>query len=145
VKTRHFLVVLLALLTIACGADSATAPSSTSTAASSPTAAYDGFEATLGHGGSSFFSFNVTTAGAAGVMLASVVREGQFPPLVVHLRIGLGVPAGEGCNVGESVDVLPSLTPQLATTLPAGIHCVSVEDVGEVTGTVVASVRFTHT
>ena len=78
-------------------------------------------------------------------MLASIVRQAQFTPLAIHLRVGVGIPSGEGCSVTESVDVLPSLTPQLATTLPAGIHCVSVEDVGEVTGTVVASVRFTHT
>ena len=145
-KVLPLLLLSVALLTGACGSDSATAPSSTTSTTSTPgTGNYDGFEVTLGEGGSSFFSFNVTTAGAAGVMLASVVHEGQFTPLPIHLRIGIGVPAGEGCSITEAVDVLPSLTPQLMTTLPAGIHCVSVDDIGEVTGTVIAAIRFTHT
>ncbi|HTM02915.1 MAG TPA: hypothetical protein VL173_05390 [Vicinamibacterales bacterium] len=142
-KALRILIVPLALLTGACGSDSATAPSSATSTTS--TAGYEGFEATLDQRGSSFFSFNVTAAGAAGVMLASIVRQGQFTPLAVHLRVGLGIPAGEGCSITESVDVLPALTPQLTTTLPVGIHCISVEDIGEVTSTVIAAIRFTHT
>ena len=49
-------------------------------------------------------------------MLASIVRQAQFTPLAIHLRVGVGIPSGEGCSVTESVDVLPSLTPQLTTT-----------------------------
>ena len=53
-------------------------------------------------------------------------------------------PAGEGCTVTDSMDVTPALTPQLSATLAAGIHCVSVTEIGQVPGTVIASVRFNH-
>ena len=43
--------------------------------------------------------------------------------------------------MSDAIDAHPSLTPQLAATLSAGIHCVSIGDSGQLAGTVVASIR----
>lgn len=142
--TSARLIILVGLLLpgAACGS-SPTSPSSTTSTTTSTTTSYN-FEATLAPGETTFYSFKVTTAGAVTVTLASIVRPSQFSPVPVHMRVGLGIPAGEGCAVTESVDVTPALTAQISTTREAGIFCVSVADIGELTGTVITSVRYTH-
>jgi len=42
------------------------------------------------------------------------------------------------------VDAPPALTPQLTATLASGTHCVSIGDSGQLTGTVIVSIRFVH-
>ena len=131
----------LALLAAGCD-NTATEPSSPST--STPTRTTVSFEATLARGESTFYSFTVGTAGTVNVTLASVVQQGRTAALSTPLRIGLGTPAGEGCTVADAVDVSPALTPQLSVAMSAGIHCVSVVEIGQIPGTVIASVRFNH-
>jgi hypothetical protein len=125
--------------------DTVSGPSGTSSSTTINTVPLtESFEATLSPGGSSFYSFSVTTAGTAAVTLASVVQSGRAAALSIPLRISLGTPAGEGCTVSDSVQATPALTPQLTAALSVGIHCVLVEDVGQVTGSVIAAVRFSH-
>jgi hypothetical protein len=133
---------LLSLLAGGC-ADTSTEPSSASTT-TTPTRTTESFEATLSRGESMFYSFSVGSAGTVNVTLASVVQQGRPAALSSPLRLGIGTPEGEGCTVVDAVDVTPALTPQLSTTLSAGIHCVSVSEIGQVPGTVIASVRFNH-
>ena len=140
-KAGLLIVVAVATLASAC-AGSPTEPTSSSTSNVTPTSY--GFEASFTRGETAFYSFTVTTSGTATVTLASVSRTGTFTALPIRLRVGLGVPQGEGCGVTESVEALPSLTPQLTTSLPTGIHCVSVADIGNVDGTVTAAIKFTH-
>jgi hypothetical protein len=91
-----------------------------------------------------FYSFTVTSAGTVNVTLASVVKPGRSAALATPLRIGLGTPAGEGCTVTDAVEAAPALTPQLSVTMATGIHCVFIADTGQISGTVIAAVRFSH-
>jgi hypothetical protein len=137
---RHS-ALLLALLAAGCDKTS-TEPSSTST--TTPTRITESFETTMSRGESMFYSFTVGSAGTVNVTLASVVQQGRTAALSTPLRIGLGTPEGEGCTVTDSVEATPALTPQLSVTMTAGIHCVSVADIGQTAGTVIAAVRFSH-
>jgi hypothetical protein len=136
---RHS-ALLLALLAAGCD-KAATEPSSTTT---TPTRLSESFETTLAHGDSMFYSFTVTSAGTVNVTLASVVQQGRSTALSTPLRIGLGTPEGEGCTVTDSIEAAPALTPQLSVTMAAGIHCVFIADAGQISGTVIAAVRFSH-
>ena len=136
---RHS-ALLLALLIAGCD-ETSTAPSST---ASTPTRSTESFEITLARGDSMFYSFTAGSAGTVNVTLASVVQQGRAAALLTPLHIGLGTPEGEGCAVTDSLEATPALTPQLSVTMAAGIHCVSVADVGQIPGAVIAAVRFSH-
>ena len=136
----RYSALLLALLGAGCD-ETPTEPSSTT---STPTRSTESFETTLARGDSMFYSFTVGSAGTVSVTLASVVQQGRTAASSTPLRIGLGTPEGEGCTVTDSVDAAPALTPQLSVTMAAGIHCVSVADVGQIPGTVIAAVRFSH-
>ena len=131
----------LALLAVGCD-KSSTEPSSTTTTTASRS--IESFETSLARGESRFYSFTVTSAGTVNVTLASVVQQGRSAALSTPLRIGLGTPEGEGCAVTDSVEAPPALTPQLSVTMAAGIHCVSIADSGQISGTVIATVRFSH-
>jgi hypothetical protein len=140
VTIARILPLVLALLAAGCDKTS-TEPSPTST---TPTAITESFEATLSRGDSMFYSFTVGTAGTVSVTLASVVQQGRAAALATPLRIGLGTPEGEGCTVTASVEAGPALTAQLSTTMTAGIHCIYLADIGQVSGTVIAALRFSH-
>lgn len=138
------LVLLIALAGAGCD-NTISGPSGTAsstTASVTPTSEF--FEATLVPGGSMFYSFTESTAGSVAVTLASVVQPGRTGALATPIRIGLGTPAGEGCTVTDAADMAPALVPQFTVPLAAGVHCLLVGDAGQLTGTVIASVRFTH-
>lgn len=137
---RHS-ALLVALLIAGCD-KSATEPSSTTT--TTPTRSTESFETTLARGDSMFYSFTVTSAGTVNVTLASVVQQGRAAALSTPLRIGLGTPEGEGCTVTDAIEAAPALTSQLSVTMAAGIHCVLIADTGQISGTVIAAVRFSH-
>ena len=143
--TKRLLLLLIALLGAGCD-DSISGPSGTSststTASTTPYSEF--FEAAIGPGESMFYSFTESVAGSVGVTVASVVQPGRTGALSTPIRIGLGTPVGEGCTVTDSADLTPALTAQLTAALAAGVHCVSVGDAGQLTGTVIASVRFSH-
>lgn len=144
---RRVLVLLMVLAGAGCdntiSGPSGTAASSSSTTASvTPTSEF--FEATLAPGGSTFYSFTESTAGSVAVTLASVVPPGLTGALSTPIKVGLGTPVGEGCTVTDSVDMAPALVPQFTVSMAAGVHCLWVGDAGQLTSTVIASVRFTH-
>jgi len=145
VIVKRLLVLLIASLGVACD-NTVSGPSGTDTSGTTATATpiSESFEATLSHGESAFYSFNVVTAGVTTVTLASVVDPRKAAPLAMPMRIALGMPVGEGCEIGDAVETLPALTPQLTATLAPGIHCVWVGDSGQLTGTVIVSIRFVH-
>jgi len=145
VNAKHCFPLLVALLAAACD-NTISGPSGTDTSGTStpPTLTVESFEATLSRGQSTFYSFTVTTAGAATGTLASVVQPGKAAALATPMTLAFGTPVGEGCAVSDAVDASPSLTPQLTATLASGIHCVLVGDSGQLTGTVIVSIRFAH-
>jgi len=92
---KRLLVLLIASLGVACD-NTVSGPSGTDTSSTvTATPISESFEATLSRGGSAFYSFNVVTAGAATVTLASVVEPGKTAPLATPMRIALGTPVGE--------------------------------------------------
>jgi len=134
-------VLLLAFLTVACG-DNPTSPddTATTTAAVSPTV----FEGTLDQNASNFYSFTVSQSGSITAYLASLTLVGHREALVFPVRLGVGVPKGEGCAVTVSVDTSPALVTQLTTTLGAGIYCINISDIGALPGAAAFSIRFVH-
>jgi len=138
---RSLVVPLVCLVAAACS-DSPTSPSDTTSTTTSTVT--QSFEAAIGPGGSSFYSFTVSQAGTVTLMLASVTSGGRPAPQAVTLRIGIGTPAGEGCAVSQSIDAAPSLQPQFSVPVGAGISCVSISDPGQLPTTVLAAIRFTH-
>lgn len=136
------LVLLTASLIAAGCSDSPTSPSDTSS--TTTTTVTQSFEAVIGPGGSSFYSFTVSQAGTVTLMLASVTSGGRPAPQAVTLRIGIGTPAGEGCAVAQAIDAAPSLQPQFSVPVGAGISCISIADPGQLTATILAAIRFTH-
>jgi len=143
---KHLLLLLICTLSAACD-NTVSGPSGTASAATAATTiapSTESFEATLATGGSTFYSFTVSTAGSVAVTLASVVQVGRPAAVATPMRIGLGTPAGEGCTISDTVDASAALKPQLTVSQPAGIHCVSIADAGQLTGPAIVSVRFTH-
>ena len=137
--TKRLLLLLVPVLAIACGSSPST-PSSTGTT----TPITESFEVTLAPGDTAFYSFSQSSAASVTVTLTSLVRPGRAAAVAAPLTIGLGTPAGEGCTVTDSAEVTPALTSQLATTMGAGVHCISVTDAGQLADAVIASIRFTH-
>ena len=133
-------VLLASFLMAACG-DSPTAPDDTATTTTtvSPTV----FEGTLGEG-ARFYSFSVSQSGSLTAHLASLTLVGHREVLAVPVRLGVGVPKGEGCAVTEFVDAPPALVTQLTTTLAAGIYCMNISDIGGRAAWRCFSIRFLH-
>jgi hypothetical protein len=102
------------------------------------------FAGTLSVGGSSFYSFTVSSTGTASVTLASITTGVPGPAANIAVNMGLGVPAGIGCPVTTSVTVGPALTAQIAQILDPGIYCVNIADVGNLTAAVNFAIRILH-
>lgn len=133
------LAVLGALLSPACGDDTPTSPTTTTTAPTTVT-----YLGALDPGGTRFYSFTVATAGTLTVMLASVAAAGTGVPLTTPLELGIGTPAGTGCDVTTTQMVSSALTSQMTTTSATGTFCLRVRDAGQLTGSVTFAVRFIH-
>ena len=144
--TRLHLITsaLVAALGIAAaGCSSTAAPSSTTTTTIVSTQA-EAFTGSLDRQGSSFYSFNVTTAGNVGVTLASLTTGTPGPAVGTVMGIGIGVPSGTDCAVTDSLNVAPALTVQLTVSKAVGTYCVRVFDIGNLTGPVNFGVRIVH-
>ena len=137
---RHTVVLLGALVTSSCG-DAPTSPDETATA--SPTSSVV-FEGTLEQDQSRFYAFTAAQAGSVTVNLASLTLVGHREALTVPVRIGVGVPKGEGCGETESLETTPALVSQLSVTLASGIHCVNIADTGQLPGAASFLIRFSH-
>ena len=134
-------VLLLPLLAAACGGNP-TAPDATATETSAGSLSV--FAGTLDPNGAKFYSFTVSNSGAVTAYLASLTLVGQREALTVPVRLGIGVPRGEGCSVTASVDTSPALVTQLTTTLSAGIYCMNISDIGVLPGPAAFVIRFRY-
>src|SRR5215510_11494648 len=118
----------LVLFTTACGkSNSPTTPTRTPAAASKS----ERYVATMGVGGSSFYSFSVSEYGTVNVTLTAV--SGVDDPSVA-IGLGLGVPSGFGCTPSSTTTTAAGSTPQITNTLETGVYCLRVYDVGNLTG-----------
>jgi hypothetical protein len=133
-------LLVLGLLGAGCGSDSTPTTPSTSTV----TNITEVFVGTLNVRGSSFYSFSVLTAGSVSIMLASITVARPGPTANIPVSLGVGVPAGEGCNTTQSTTVGPALTSQLTATLTPGVYCANVADVGNLTSSVGFAIRIIH-
>jgi len=97
------------------------------------------FGGTVGVQGSSRSTFAVAQQGTVTVTLSALSPS-------VAMGLGIGTPNGStACAMTSSTTTaLPGSTPQLTVTEPPGNYCVSVYDVGNVTGTVTYSVIVAH-
>jgi hypothetical protein len=146
-------LLALALSIVLCAAcdDTPTAPTSTtsstastSTTTSTSTPAAENFELLIPPQSDRFYSFSPTQAGDVKIGLMSVTLVPSPAAFVVAMRVGVGVPAGEGCAVSNAVDMVPALMPQLTVSVSTGVHCIDVADPGTLPGAALVSVRYTH-
>lgn len=140
-RARLLAIAALAAFAAACGDDSPTSPSDTTTTSAATSITYTG---TLDVGASRFYSFTNSAAGSVTALLASVAATDSRIPLAVPLEIGVGVPAGTGCATTTTQIVTPSLVSQMTVSLAAGIFCLRVADAGELHAPVTFAVRFSH-
>jgi hypothetical protein len=112
---------------------------SSSPSTPSPATSTETFGGTVGVQGSSRSTFNVAQQGTVTVTLSSLSPS-------VAMGLGIGTPNGTtACAMTSSTtSALAGSTPQLTVTEPPGSYCVSVYDVGNVTGTVTYSVMVAH-
>jgi hypothetical protein len=102
------------------------------------------FSGSLSAGGSRFYSLTVAQPGTISAMLASVMSPPSGVALDTSLGLGIGRPAGTGCALSTSIITGSALTAQLQESAAAGVYCVSVYDVGQLTGQVDFVVRFSY-
>ena len=134
-----WMTLLLAAVTLAgCGSNA------NPVAADAPaTEGTEYFTGTLSAGGAASYAFTVVAEGAIHVTLTSV-NTSALVPLSTPIRLGEGIPAGEGCAVTKSVTVRPALTTQLLDRLTPGIYCIEARDTGTLTGPVSFAIRIAH-
>jgi hypothetical protein len=49
-----------------------------------------------------------------------------------------------GCAESESIETMPALVSQFSTDISTGIHCVSIADIGNLPGSAIFLIRFSH-
>src|SRR5215510_7059726 len=97
----------LVLFTTACGkSNSPTTPTRTPAAASKS----ERYVATMGVGGSTFYSFSVSQYGTVNVTLTAV---SGFNDPTVGIGLGLGIPSGFNCSATSTATASAGSTPQL--------------------------------
>jgi hypothetical protein len=140
---RAFLTALLvATFCAACGNDTTTSPSTTSTTVSRASEVFGG---TLNIGVSQFYSFTVSAAGATDVTFLGL-RPSGVPTTTLNtvMGIGLGTPSGTECALRSAMTTAPALTKQMTVTTDPSVYCVKIADVGNLTGAVDYTVRILH-
>jgi hypothetical protein len=137
-KSSVLALLIVASAGMACGGDSGTTPST-----STSTGSFDTFSSLLGVQGSSFYSFTVAAAGTVSLSLASMIPANTVGPASTSIvRLGLGVPLGTGCSVTSSVDTTAGLTSQLTVPVTTpDIYCANLSDIGNLTTPVNFTIR----
>jgi hypothetical protein len=136
-KVRGILNVALMVAAAACSQEIETPTAATATGPSTIL-----FSGTLQPGGSRFYSYTITTAGAVSALLASVERNGV--PMPDALEVGIGSPAGTGCATAVSAHVSAALVPQLRHEAAVGTHCVRVADTEGLSAPMTFTIRIIH-
>lgn len=132
---------LLVAVVLSTGCGESTQTTAPSTAPTTTTEVYAG---TLAPGRSGFYSFRVSNPGIVNVTLASLTSSASGNPVSAAMRIGLGIPAGDGCDVTTSVTTAPGLRAQLTSQAAANIYCVELADPGSLGLPVAFGVRIVH-
>lgn len=126
---RRSLVLLAPLLCAACGSDTPTSPTtSTSTTTSvAPATISENYSSTLPIAGSRFYSFPVLQNGTVNITLTSLTGPDVTEDMTVDL--GLGQPSGFGCTPTSTVTVSTlTAAPQITGTYAPGVYCVRIAD-----------------
>jgi len=136
-KRQLLAVLLIGVLSVDCNLfSSATSPSSTGGSTT------EVFSQSLPVGGSSVYTFTVTTAGTVTVDLTSFGTA-------VAVGLGLGTSSGTGstsCTLtSSSPSTLAGSTPQISVTENPGTYCVEIYDVGTLTAATSFSISIVHT
>jgi hypothetical protein len=134
-RARFAVLLLMSFVAPACGSTS-TATSPTTTVVSPAT---ETFASTLTELGTATRSFVASKSGTVTVTLTSVT-----PSVVVGLALGIANSNGTGCSLSMSKNTLPGSVPQFTTAVDAGDYCVTIYDVGNLTGQVRFSVTLVH-
>lgn len=104
------------------------------------------FEGTVDKGGFAFYSFQVQQTGNVSVMLGSVsATTAPGTSSAVTLGLSLGVPSGTDCTIQNAIPASAGLTSQLVISMPPGLYCARVYDLGSLTSTVNFAIRIVHT
>jgi hypothetical protein len=140
-------VLLVAALAFSACDDksTATSPSTTDTTTTTTVAEPTSTELFSGRvevGGSTFYSFNVTTNGTVNVTLAAV--GGATVPSTVWLGLGIGTPSGEDCTTSSTVNTAATGAVQLTGIYAAGVYCVRVWDIGNLAAVAAFNVTIAH-
>ena len=134
--------VAIAIAIVAAAASGACNLLSDITSPSSPTApaaSTETFSGTVSVQGTSRSTFTTTQAGTVNVTLATMSPG-------VAMGLGIGTPNGTtACTLTSSnTSALAGSTPQLTVTEQPGSYCVSVYDVGNLTGNATFTVTVAH-
>jgi hypothetical protein len=140
--SRSVGILVLALGIVSAGCSNS--PSSPTPTPISSTPVTEVFTGTLVPGIPAFYSFTVNQKSNVFLMLASETQSSTGPTLSIPLNLGLGVPAGVGCGLTQSVTVSPSLTAQIGVTLDPSIYCVNIQDVGTLPAPINFAIRIVH-
>lgn len=121
IPARMLLLCVTAVACVCCGDsnDNPTEPTSTE-----PRTIL--FSGTLQPRASRFYSYTMTSSGTVTAMLASLEQNGA--PASHLLELGLGIPAGTGCNPTLTAMTSAMLTSQLRHDVAAGTYCVRIAD-----------------
>jgi hypothetical protein len=134
------LCLVLALTTSACGKDDKS-PTEPTPVPVDPTMT-ETFSGTLAAGGARFFSFSVAVYGRVDLTLTSL--GGQTEPSDVTIGLGLGVPRGTDCSTARNATTTAGASPQVSSTVAAGVYCARVYDTGTLTQPTAFVVTIAH-
>ena len=117
---------------------SACASTTTPTTSTSGLQVSESFSGTLPQGGSASDNFTVATDGTITITLVSLT-----PQTTITMGLGIGTPSAATCVVTQSQENLKVGTP-ISGTLTAGVYCVELYDLGNMTGPDTYSLTVMH-
>jgi hypothetical protein len=102
----------------------------------------ESFTATVPVGGEVFYSFNSPKEGLIQLTLLELTVNGVGSTAFINM--GIGTPAGTGCSVVDSRTIQSGVSPQFEDVFPAGVYCVRLFDIGDLTEAALAAVNISH-
>jgi hypothetical protein len=139
-------VLICASVCAACGGDTPSSPSSTST-----DRATERFDDIINRGESKFHAFSVGSNGTTSINLASLSPVTGPGAITATMEIGWGktIKAEDGtvvgCDLAKVMQVTPAFTSQMNDTLtPSADYCANIADVGGLRESANFAIRITH-
>ena len=120
-------LVIAALLGVACGSTTASAPTTTQT-----------FSGTLTSGGASLQLVTVAKDGEIDLTLTSLV-----PQTTITVGLGLGVPQNGTCGLLDDIENA-KIASVLSDEVTAGTYCILIYDVGNIQGSDTYTLTVAH-